>query len=185
MKKIVLSSLITTMLLFSGTANAVAVLVTGGFFGVLAVAGQGFVGGTLALLVGAAGFSGGLGGLVELGDRGIWQLIAEKTESEGLATAAFVGSIFLDENRQVIEFKSIDPVHASDHGLTEAEVDIYNSGLPIINVVVDEFFKLHGDEVMTQQEAIAAFKKVAIAAGLSEECQVALSRVVTYQFKSS
>ena len=91
----------------------------------------------------------------------------------------------LDENRQVIEFKSIDPAHASDHGVTEAEIDIYNSELPIINLVVDEFSKLYGNEVMTPEEATVALKEVATAVGLSEECQVALSRIVNHQFKSS
>ena len=124
MKKIILSSLITTVLLFSGTAS---------------------------------GFT--------------WFLAA-------------AGFIVLDENRQVIEFKSIDPAHASDHGVTEAEIDIYNSELPIINLVVDEFSKLYGNEVMTPEEATAALKEVATAVGLSEECQVALSRIVNHQFKS-
>ena len=178
MKKIVLSSLITIVLLFSGTANAfvavgVAIFPVGPTVSIPA-----------SLLFGATGVIGG-GVVVELTDRGVWSFIAEKTGSKGLAFVAFMGVIALDENRQVIEFKSIDPAHASDHGLTEAEVDIYNSGLPIINIVADEFSKLYGDEVMTQQEATAAFKEVAVAAGLSEECQVALSRVIIHQFKSS
>ena len=178
MKKIVLSSLITIVLLFSGTANALLVV------GLIFTVGPA-VSSLPSLLLVAAGVLGGFGVGVELTDRGVWNLVAEKTGSKGLAAAAFVGVIALDENRQVIEFKSIDPAHASDHGLTEAEVDIYNSGLPIINIVVDEFSKLYGDEVMTQQEATAAFKEVAVAAGLSEECQVALSRVIIHQFKSS
>ena len=99
--------------------------------------------------------------------------------------ATIMGILVLNENRQVIEFKSIDPAHASDHGVTEAEIDIYNSELPIINLVVDEFSKLYGNEVMTPEEATAALKEVATAVGLSEECQVALSRIVNHQFKSS
>ena len=181
MKKIVLSSLITIVLLFSGTANAALTITVVGFTAFMTTLASPIPG----FLLGAAGLVGGIGVGVELTARDAWSLIAEKTGSEGLAAAAVVGLVLLDENRQVIEFKSIDPAHASDHGVTEAEIDIYNSELPIINIVADEFSKLYGDEVMTQQEATAAFKEVAVAAGLSEECQVVLSRVVIHQLKSS
>ena len=56
-----------------------------------------------------------------------------------------LGVIVLDENRQVIEFKSIAPANASEHGLTETEVDVYNSELDIINVVSDEFTKWYNE----------------------------------------
>ena len=181
MKKIVLSSLITIVLLFSGTANAAFVITVGG----IATAMTTLASPILGPILGITGVVVGVGVGAELTARDTWNLIAEEAGFKGLAATVFVGFAILDENRQVIEFKSIDPAHASDHGVTEAEIDIYNSELPIINIVVDEFSKLYGDEVMTQQEATAAFKEVAVAAGLSEECQVVLSRVVIHQLKSS
>ena len=190
MKKIILSSIITTVLLFSGTASGVAVTASGGIVAGFAI---GLAGGGVALTV-AGGVLIGIGGITAVkGGLAVYdhqvsdlrEYVAKRTESEALGIAAAIGILVLDENRQVIEFKSIDPAHASDHGVTEAEIDIYNSELPIINLVVDEFSKLYGNEVMTPEEATVALKEVATAVGLSEECQVALSRIVNHQFKSS
>ena len=179
MKKIVLSSLITTVLLFSGTASGFAVAGGAGL-----VAGGGSV---AAMITGTviAGIGGiaGIMGIIASDD--IQKYIAKRTGSKATGILVAIGIIALDENRQVIEFKSIDPAHASDHGVTEAEIDIYNSELPIINLVVDEFSKLYGNEVMTPEEATVALKEIATSVGLSEECQVALSRIVNHQFKSS
>ena len=180
MKKIVLSSLITTVLLFSGTASGVVVIAGGGVIAAGLVAGGGVAAGVLTGMGAAAGAIGGFAAY------DLQEYVAKRTGSRARGIlVAIIGIIALDENRQVIEFKSIDPAHASDHGVTEAEIDIYNSELPIINLVVDEFSKLYGNEVMTPEEATAALKEVATAVGLSEECQVALSRIVNHQFKSS
>ena len=179
MKKIILSSLITTVLLFSGTASGV--VVSGSVVAGLATGSSvaGMITGSVLTGIGLAGIVGG----VEAYD--IREYIAKRTKFETAGILFAMWIIVLDENRQVIEFKSIDPAHASDHGVTEAEIDIYNSELPIINLVVDEFSKLYGNEVMTPEEATVALKEVATAVGLSEECQVALSRIVNHQFKSS
>ena len=184
MKKIVLSSLITTVLLFSGTASGVAVTAVGVVGGIILVVTAPVNIPTLAgsILIGIGGIVAVKGGL-EVYD--LQEYVAKRTESKAAGFLAAIGFIVLDETRQVIEFKSIDPAHASDHGVTEAEIDIYNSELPIINLVVDEFSKLYGNEVMTPEEATAALKEVATSVGLSEECQVALSRIVNHQFKSS
>ena len=185
MKKIILSSLITTVLLFSGTASGA--IAAGGFIVTGLVASDaGVAGVAAAVVVGMGAVVGAIGGITQ---PDMQKYVAKRTGSKATSKVtgilAAIGIIALDENRQVIEFKSIDPAHASDHGVTEAEIDIYNSELPIINLVVDEFSKLYGNEVMTPEEATAALKEVATAVGLSEECQVALSRIVNHQFKSS
>ena len=189
MKKIILSSLITTVLLFSGTASgAVGGVALIGAGGVIAAGGSVAGGGSVAAMITGTVVSG-IGGIVGITGAiltyDVQEYVVQRTEFEAVGIAAAIAIIVLDENRQVIEFKSIDPAHASDHGVTEAEIDIYNSELPIINLVVDEFSKLYGNEVMTPEEATAALKEVATAVGLSEECQVALSRIVNHQFKSS
>lgn len=184
MKKIVLSSLITTVLLFSGTASATVAVSGVVIFGGVVIAAGGSVAGVItgSVLTGMGVIAAVMGGT---GVLDIQEYVAKRTESKAAGFLAAIAIIGLDENRQVIEFKSIDPAHASDHGVTEAEIDIYNSELPIINLVVDEFSKLYGNEVMTPEEATVALKEVATAVGLSEECQVALSRIVNHQFKSS
>ena len=180
MKKIVLSSLITTVLLFSGTASGAGAGIAAG--GVIAAGGSVAAMITGTVIAGIGGIAGITGFITAYG---LQEYVVKRTEFKAVGIAAAIGILVLDENRQVIEFKSIDPAHASDHGVTEAEIDIYNSELPIINLVVDEFSKLYGNEVMTPEEATAALKEVATAVGLSEECQVALSRIVNHQFKSS
>jgi len=93
--------------------------------------------------------------------------------------------IILNENRQVIEFKTIDPVNASDYGLTETEIDDYNRNLPIINLVADDFSNRYSSgEVLTQEEAIDAYRQTATNAGLSEKVQNVVSQIVTHSFQT-
>ena len=174
MKKIVLSSLITMMLFFGGTADAMvgAALVPP-------------AGGSVAFVL-LIGFSAGV-----LGQE-VGKAVAEKTESSfaGVIVALGLAFVVLDENRQVIEFKPITPANASEHGLTETEVDVYNNELARINLVSDEFTKWYNenendndnDKVMTQEEAKVVYNQVATAAHLSQEARNAVFKLVAHAY---
>ena len=194
MKKIILSSLITTslittMLLFSGKANAGVTIATGAVVGTMLGALFLTSGGSVTGAIVGTGATAVVAASAVLSPIVVVPLINEFKETieptMGFLTEfAALGLIFLDENRQVVEFKSIDPAHASNYGLTETELDVYyNSKLAIINVVLDDFSKLlHNNEVITQEEAIDAYEQLVIEAGLSEECKRVLSRIVIHQF---
>ena len=172
MKKLILSSLIATMLFFGGTANAsVAVPVAAVVF-VPATAGTG----TILVLgfIGAAGMIGGAAAVAE-----VPSFVREETGSDFWASLAGVGLVLLDEDRQVLEFKSIDPSNASKHGLTKGEAIVYNEDLAIINLTYDEFSKRYNKE-MTPGQAIAAYDEIATHAGLSSGARDVLSKVFTH-----
>ena len=91
------------------------------------------------------------------------------------------GLVLLDEDRQVLEFKSIDPSNASKHGLTEDEAAAYNEDLAEINLASDEFSRRYNDETtMTQEQATAAYNEVATDAGLSPGARSAFSKIAAH-----
>ena len=172
MKKLILSSLIVTMLFFGGTANAGLAGVAAGVAGV--VVGGVALGGEAVF----ASFTLGTFGGSVLGI-GMADLSAELTGYGPMIILIGVGLITLDENRQVVEFKSIDPSNASEQGLTEDEATVYNEDLAIINLAYDEFSKRYDDE-MIQEEATTAYNEVATDVGLSSGARSVLSKVFVH-----
>ena len=157
MKKLILSSLIVTMLFFGGTANAGVAVFASGLYIIPPV---------------------GVYGMVSLATGGAY-LFRERTDDEFAKSLVSLGFITLDENRQVVEFKSIDPSNASEQGLTEDEATVYNEDLAIINLAYDEFSKRYDDE-MTQEEATTAYNEVATDVGLSSGARSVLSKVFVH-----
>ena len=164
MKKLILSSLIA-MMLFCGTANAgvVAAIALGPPTG-----GAGIVF-TVALIFagGAAGFDVG-------------KFVREEGGSRSAAILAALGWAFLDEDRQVMVFKSIEPSNASKHGLTKDEAAVYNEDLEEINLAFDEFSRRYNGETITQEQATAAYNEVATDVGLSSGAGSVLSKVFVH-----
>ena len=98
MKKLILSSLIATMLFFGGTANAGVAGVT------LGVVTGGVASGASFLLI------GGVTSFL------VAKFVKERTDDNFVLFLATLGWILLDEDRQVMVFKSIDPSNAGNHG---------------------------------------------------------------------
>ena len=167
MKKLILSSLIVTMLFFGGTANAA----TGSLLLSIPTGGAGIA------FVAAAIFSGGVGGLAA--GIGFTGFLIEGRDYYLAISLVGLGVAVLDENRQVVEFKSIDPSNASEQGLTEDEAIVYNEDLAIINLAYDEFSKRYNNE-MTQEEATTAYNEVATDVGLSSGARSVLSKVFVH-----
>ena len=171
MKKLILNLLIVTMLFSGGTANATAVGLTA-----LSVP----VGGAVFAVALAAGYLGGI-------TVGVGVSAMNKIESGLIVVLTTFGIagifVLLDEDRQVVEFGSIDPSNASKYDLTEYEVTAYNKGLPEINLALDELSKRHnGETTMTREQAIAAYNEVAIDVGLSSGARSALSKIFAYAY---
>ena len=168
MKKLILSSLIVTMLFFGGTANAglgpAAVAITATTTLTFAVASAA----ALLLITAGGGFAG-----VEIAN-----FLTEETGN--LKAFLFgLGILALNENRQVVEFKLIDPSNASKYGLTEKDATVYNEGLPEINLALDELSKRRNGE-MTKEQAITAYNEVATDVGLSSGARSVLSKVFVH-----
>ena len=164
MKKLILSSLIVTMLFFGGTANAGMVITA-----------------SLGVPVGAA-FVTTL--MVSSGVVGLGFAYFLKDTKGGMFGAAMVmfGFALLDENHQVVEFEPIDPSNASKlrkHGITKKEAIVYNEDLSRINLTYDEFSKRYNKE-MTQEQATAAYNEVATDVGLSSGARDVLSKVIVH-----
>ena len=170
MKKLILSSLIVTMLFFGGTANA------GVFAGGAVVGGAG-----AGLAYAMAGMSAGavVGGTVGFIAAGF---VDQKTGSGLLTILVLLSIVALDENHQVVEFGPIDPSSASKCNLTEDEMNAYNEQLAEINIAYDEFSKRHYNDKMTQEEAIAAYNKVTTDAGLSSGVRNTFSKIAAHAF---
>ena len=170
MKKFILSSLIVTMLFFGGTANAGIII--GGAVGATIGAGTAILPVAFVLSLFVAPWT--IVTLQKKADPGFEQIGAILA---GLG--AGLGVIFLDEDRQMVEFGSIDPSNASKYDLTEDEVVAYNEGLPGINLALDELSKRYNDETtMTKEEATAAYNEVAKYADISPGARSALSKVL-------
>ena len=189
MKKLILSSLIVTMLFFGGTANAG--ITTGGLAFLAAVEAGVYAPSVVALA--AFVFTGGaVGGAVGLGSKFLIEKIPPVEEQLKSVTetrktvynviwytiilACFV---YLDEDHQVVEFGSIDPSNASEHGLTKKDATVYNEELAEINLAFDEFSKRYNNE-MTQEEATTAYNEVATDVGLSSGARSVLSKVFVH-----
>jgi len=174
MKKFILSSLIVTMLFFGGTANAGIII--GGAVGATIGAGAGTAILPVAFVLSLFVAPWTIVTLQKKADPGFERIVATL-----VGVGAGVGVIFLDEDRQMVEFGSIDPSNASKYDLTEDEVVAYNEGLPGINLALDELSKRYNDETtMTKEEATAAYNEVAKYADISPGARSALSKVLAY-----
>ena len=184
MKKLILSSLIATMLFSGGTANAGSLV------------GMGLGPGLGVAFVGAVISSAGIFGL------GSTFLLEKSLPLESLLLeeeilfleeilggkididittlyAASLGLILLDKDRQVLGFKSINPSNASKHGLTKKDATVYNEDLARINLAYDEFSKRHNNE-MTQEQANAVYNEVATDVRLSPGARGVLFKVFAH-----
>ena len=165
MKKLILSSLIVTMLFFGGTANAG--MIAGG--GVVVITGSG-----LAFAVAALSTGGAIGGTFGSIIVNFMASNRSTVTTRIVFTSLFV---FLDENHQVMEFGPINPSSASKCNLTEDEMNAYNNQLVEVNIAYDEFSKRYYNDKMTEEEAIAAYNKVATDVGLSSGARNAFSKI--------
>ena len=162
MKKFILGSLTAMMLFLSSTTNA-------------GLVGAGFAAVTFPFGMAPAFFVGFVS--IEIIAPVAERYVEKMTDDSNMGFLAALGFVFLGENRQVMVFKSIAPYSASKHGLTKAEVVVYNEELARINLASDEFSKQHKGKLMTEEEAIVACNQVATNVGLSSDARRVLSKV--------
>ena len=89
-----------------------------------------------------------------------------------------LGTLFLDENRQVIVFKSLDPETATKYDLSIEQLEAYNTELSLINLASDEVASQTNGKELTQDQAREIYLSVTKEIGLSKVSMTALEKIV-------
>ncbi len=89
-----------------------------------------------------------------------------------------LGALTLNEERKTLVFQTIDTKFAGTLGLTEDELEAYNSEIDLINLVSEDMVVRTQGKPLSQQLAQEVFWESSKDVGLSQNAIVAVKKVV-------